>query len=230
MMMKHNQIVSLMRQEFTGRAVNRRVNLYLWAVRGMAVCAILTQCLTLARAADVPPVKEPGLQTTPAPKPAYTPQGRQLKRYQAFARRAEMPVITVADKATLEVGGTVKTDLARLARLSIQEREALAGQFGVPGGVIGKVVERAANTPRPDAAQLAQDIRTAVIDYRFLRGEWERYHPPADGQKIRADALQALQTGDISKAWELYDGLQNPQAPGIAPPPPPTNLRVVSQP
>ena len=133
-----------------------------------------------------------------------------------------MPVITVADKATLEVGGTVKTDLNRLAQLSSQEKEALAGPFGVPAGVIGKVAERAANNPPPNAAQLARDIRTAVVDYRFLQREWERYNPPTEGQKIKADALQTLQGGDLSKAWELYDGLPRPAPPG--------NLRIVSQP
>ena len=49
------------------------------------------QCLTPARAADALPAKEPGSQPTPAQKPAYTPQGRQMKRYQAFARQAECP-------------------------------------------------------------------------------------------------------------------------------------------
>jgi hypothetical protein len=55
-----------------------------------------------------------------------------------------------------------------------------------------------------------------------LQGEWGRYHPPAESQKVKADALAALQAGDISKAWELYDGLERPA--------PPSNLRIISQP
>jgi hypothetical protein len=140
-----------------------------------------------------------------------------------------MPAIQITNNATLDVGGTVRIDLNRLPPLSPQERAALADQFGVPAEVIGSVAERAASYQPQNAAQLAQDIRTTVIDYRFLQREWERYHPSAEGQKIKADALKALQAGNISTAWELYDGLRRPAAPGIAPPPPPTGLRVVTQ-
>ena len=220
--MKQNQTVRLMRPGFAGMAVNHRANVCRLAVRNIAVCALVTQCLTPARAADVLPVKEPGNQTTPAQKPAYTPKGYQMERYKAFARQAEIPAITVTNRTTLEVAGTVKIDLNRLAQLSIQEKKALAGQFGVPAAVIGKVAERAAVNPPPNAAQFARDIRTAVVDYRFLQGEWKRYNPPAESQQIKADALQILQGGDISKAWELYDGLQRPAPPG--------NLRVIAQP
>jgi hypothetical protein len=178
--------------------------------------------LNPARAADALPVKEPVAQTAPAQKPAYTPKGREMERYKAFARQAEMPAITVTNTTVLEAGGPVRIDLTRLGQLSGSEKEALAGQFEVPSGVIGKLIERATNNPSPGAAQITRDIRTAVIDYRFLQGEWGRYHPPAEGQQLKADALAALQTGDIGKAWELYDGLQRPA--------PPANLRVVAEP
>ena len=220
--MKQNEIANLMRPGFTGMAVNHRVNFCLLAVRSIAAYALVIQCLNLARAADTLPVAEPVAKTAPAQKPAYKPKGREMERYKAFARQAKIPSITVTNTTMLEVGGAVKTDLKRLGQLSGSEKAALADQFGVPAGVIGNVVERAAKNPSPGAAQIAQDIRTAVIDYRFLLGEWGRYHPPAEGQQVKADALAALQTGDISKAWELYDGLQRP--------PPPANLRIVGQP
>jgi hypothetical protein len=145
-----------------------------------------------------------------------------MKRYQAFARQAKLPPITVTNNALLQVGGVVNTDATRLSRLSPQEREALAGQFKVPVGVIDKLAQRLANSSPPAAEQLAQEIRTAVIDYRFLQIEWGQYHAPAEGQKTRATALGALQAGDISKAWELYDVLGRPS--------PPANPRVVAQP
>ena len=220
--MKQNQTVRLIRPEFTGMAVNHGASACRLAVRSIAVCTLVTQCLNPAWAADALPVKEPGNQTTPARKPDYTPKGYQMGRYKAFARQAEMPAITVTNTTTLEVTGTVKIDLNRLAQLSIEEKEALAGQFGIPAAVIGKVAEQAASNPPPEAAQFAQNIRTAVVDYRFLQGEWKQYNPPVEGQQIKADALQALQRGDISKAWKLYDGLQRPAPPG--------NLRVIAQP
>ena len=106
----------------------------------------------------------------PAQKPAYTPQGRQMGRYKAFARQAQMPAIKVLDQTTLAVGDTPSADLHRLARLSAQ-RERGAGRPVRSAGErsSAKVLDSATNSPPPDAAQLAQDLRTAVIDYRFLQ-------------------------------------------------------------
>ena len=220
--MKQNKMTSLMRPGFTGMVASRWVNLCLLAVRSMAAYALTSQCPDAARAADALPVKKSGTQTVPAQRAAYTPEGRQMERYKAFARQAEMPAITVTSTTVLDVGGVVKTDLNRLGQLSGSENAALGRQFGVPVKVINKAVQRATDNASPGAAKLAQDIRTAVVDYRFLQGEWGRYHPPAESQKVKADALAALQAGDISNAWELYDGLQRPA--------PPTNLRIVGQP
>jgi hypothetical protein len=222
MMMKQNAIASLMRQDFTGATKHQRVNVCRSVGRSMAVCALLTRCISPIQAADALPDKSAATPAASAQKPDYTPKGRQMERYQAFARQTELPAITTTNNTTLEVGGTVKTDLARLPQLSIQEKEALAGQFRIPTAVIGKVVERAANRPQPDAAQLAKDLRTAAVDYRFLQGEWQRYNPPAEGGMIKTNALQALQGGDLSKAWELYDALPRPAPPAI--------LRVISAP
>lgn len=220
--MNQNEISSLMRSGSTGMVASRWVNLCLLAVRSMAAYALISQCPDAARAADALTVTEPGTQTAPDQKAAYTPKGRQMERYKAFARQAEMPAITITNTTVLDVGGAVKTDLKRLGQLSGSENAALARQFGVPVEVISKVIQRATNNASPGAAQLAQDIRTAVVDYRFLQGEWGRYHPPAESQKVKADALAALQAGDISKAWELYDGLERPA--------PHSNLRIISQP
>ena len=196
----------------------------------LAVFAALMQCLTSIQADDALPAKQPDTQPTQVQKSAYIPQGRQMARYKAFARQAELPLVTTTNNTLLEVGGMVKTDTTRLAQLSVGEKEALAGQFGVPVGVIDTLVQRVASSPPPAADQFAQVLRTAVVDYRFLQTEWKRYHPPAEGQKTKAAGLEALQAGDISKAWELYDGLRKPQAPAIAAPAPPVNLRIVTPP
>ena len=165
-----------------------------------------------------------------APKASPEPQGHQMRRYQAFARQAELPPITISGETTLRVGTAPKVNTSALAQLSAQDIAALADQFGVPPAVIAKVVQRPSGNPAPGAAQFAQELRTAATDYRFLQGEWDRYHPPQAGQQAKADALQALQGGDIAKAWALYDALGKPPAPAIAPPQPPTNLRVVASP
>ena len=194
-MMKQNTIARLVRPDFTGATKHQRVNVCRLIGRRMAVCALLARCISPIQAADALPDKSAATPAASTQKPDYMPKGRQMERYQAFARQTE---------------------------LSIQEKEALAGQFRIPTPVIDKIVERAANRSQPDAAQLVRDLRTAVVDYRFLQGEWQRYNPPAEGGMIKTNALQALQDGDLSKAWELYDGLPRPASPA--------NLRVISAP
>ena len=227
--MKQNQTARQTRPGSSGRVLKQSVKICRWAIHGIVVCTLATLCLSAMLAADALPPKEPGSQSIPAHTPAYTPKGWQMERYKAFARQAELPAITVTNKNRIEVGATFKTDLNRLAQLSTQDKATLAGQFAVPAGVIGKVADRAATNGPPNAAQFAQAIRTAVIDYRFLQGEWGRYHPPPEGQPVKTDALQALQAGDINKAWQLYDALEKPQAPSLRLPPPPTELRIISR-
>ena len=229
-MPNQSQIAVPMRPEAVDRVMSRCGALSLLAVRGLAVCSLLSYCPTPAQAADVLPAKESASQPAQAANPAGKPQGHQMRRYQAFARQAELPLITVTNRTMIEVGGVVKIDVARLAQLSTQEKEALTGQFSVPVGIIDKLVERVASNSPPAADQLAQELRTAVIDYKFLQIEWDRYHPPTEGQQTRSNALAALQAGDLANAWELYDGLARPGAPAITRPALPTNLRVVSEP
>ncbi len=222
MLIKRNKNASLWQPKFPGTAAHRWVRVCQLASRGLALSALLTQGINPVRAADALPAKKTAAPNASAQKPAYIPKGHQMERYQAFARQAKLPTITVKNQTTLEVGGSIRTDLTRLARLSSQEKEALASQFQVPAGVISKVAENLGTNHPPNAAQFIQDIRTAVVDYRFLRGEWQRYHPPAEGQKVKAEARQALQRGEIRTAWEFYDALPRPAAP--------TGLRVISQP
>jgi hypothetical protein len=113
-----------------------------------------------------------------------------------------------------------KVDTSRLAEPAPQQKETLAGLLGVPAGVIAKVTQRVSQKPGSGAAEFARELRVAVVDYRFLQQEWGRYQPPAEGQQVKADAVAALEAGDLAQAWALYDGLSRPEAPD--------NLRVVA--
>ena len=229
-MMKQNQIAVSTRRGATDRIRTPSATLSLLSTRPLAVWAVLAHCLRLVDAAEIVAAREPDSQPTQAQQPAYAPQGRQMERYKAFARQAKLPPITVTDNIMLEVGGMVKLDVTRLGRLASREQETLAEQFGVPVGVIEKLVRRVADGSPPAAGQVAEQFRQAVIDYRFLQIEWDRYHPPLGGQATRSEALAALQAGDITQAWRLYDRLRKPQAPAIGAPAPPANLRVVPGP
>jgi hypothetical protein len=185
--------------------------------------------LASSQAADVPPAGVPDSQPAPSQKQADPVQGRQMQRYKAFVRQASLPPIRTTN-VLIEVSSPVEIDVTRLAQISVQEKEALAGQFSVPVGVIKTLVERIASNSPPTADQFVQELRTTVIDYKFLQIEWDRFHPPAEGQQTKSNALAALQAGDLAQAWDLYDGLARPGAPAITRPVPPTNLRVVLKP
>lgn len=228
--MKQYHMFDLIWPGATGFAGRQWPRLVRSVSRRLAVCAALMPCLSSVQADDALPARQPDNQSGQVQKPAYIPQGHQMGRYKAFARQTELPSITVTNHTGLEVGGVMELDSTRLTQLSTRGKEALAEQFRVPVAVIDKLVQRLPPSSPPAPEQFAREIRAAVIDYRFLQIEWERYHPPAQGQKTKAAALAALQSGDISKAWELYDGLSRPQPPSIAAPSPPANLRVIAQP
>jgi hypothetical protein len=225
--MMQNVLALLGRRTAVGSSSKQSVARYQAVVCRLVVCTAFAQCLVPGRAADVLPAGVPDSQAAPAQEQVDPVQGRQMQRYKAFVRQAGLPLITVTTNGLIEVGGVFEMDVTRLSQLSVQQKERLAGQFSVPVGVIDTLVEHVASNPPPAADQLVQELRTAVIDYKFLRIEWDRYHPPTEGQQTKSDALAALQAGDLAKAWELYDGLERPGAPAITRPAPPTNVRVV---
>jgi hypothetical protein len=65
---------------------------------------------------------------------------------------------------------------------------------------------------------LAGKLRVTVIDYKYLLERWTQYLPPSGTEKVKADALLALQSGDIDKAWKMYVDLPRPE--------PPTGFRI----
>ena len=207
--------------------MNRKIRLCASSLPIVAVGASLICWPGPSQAAEKLVAEQLDSQTTQAQEPAKEPQGHQMRRYQAFARQAEMPPITVTSETTLQVGETTKIEISRLTQLTLQEKETLAGLFGVPAGVIAEVARQVSGQAAVGAAELARELRTAVVDYRFLRQEWGRYHPPAEGRQVKVEAVAALEAGDLAQAWALYDGLSRPGAPVTAPSPP-SNLRVVA--
>lgn len=145
-------------------------------------------------------------------------QGRGQPSYQVFAFRCTSPSITVVNETTLEIGGKQKIDISRLDQLTTQEKETLAGKFDVPVGVIDNLLESYSKQTPADAAGLADKLRVTVIDYKYLLARWTQYHPPTGQEKVKTDALLALQGGEIDKAWKMYIDLPRPD--------PPTGFRI----
>lgn len=210
----------LLRPAAADPATSRSSACCLPALCSLAASSWLICCLPSASAGEAVPANESASRPAQAKLLAGEPQGHQMKRYQAFARQTALPLIAVTSETTLKIGEAAGIDLARLAELSAEEKKALAAQFEVPAGVIVKVLQSAAANQPLAAAEVAGKLRLAVIDYRFLQQEWNRYHPSQENQQAKAQALESLQAGDLAQAWALYDELPRPQ--------PPANLRIVA--
>jgi len=148
-------------------------------------------------------------------------RGRQHPSYQVFVHQLALPPITVADRRTLDIGVKLKIDIGQRDQLTTEGREALAVQFGVPVGLVDRFLERLGHNAQWDAEQAAQELRTTVIDYKYLQDRWTHYRPLTENQELKTNALQVLQVGETVKAWEMYLALPRPK--------PPTGLRMVSQ-
>ena len=183
----------------------------------MSTFVILTLGMTLGGRGQSLVPADPGSQAADIPPPSLpllVAERRQHPSFQIFAGQLALPAITSVDETTLEIGGKLKMDVRRLDQVTPQQKETLAGQFEVPVGVVDKLWTSFSNNVPSDAAQMAGKLRATVIDYKYLLERWSRYRPPTGKETIKADALLALQGGDLEKAWELYVALPRPKAPG----------------
>lgn len=188
----------------------------------IAAVAILTQVMILGSIGQtiiVPNPGNPSAQTQPSSPSLLAAQGRQHPSYLVFASHFALPAIIVVGATTLEVDGKMKIDVSRLDQLTTQQKESLAGQLEIPIGVVDNLLASFSGPAPTDAAQLAGRLRVAVTDYKYLLERWNRYLPPAGRENVKADALLALQAGELDKAWGLYAGLPKPA--------PPTGFQIV---
>ena len=156
----------------------------------------------------------PSAKAEPASPVLLAAEGRRQPSYQVFASGCTAPAITVVNGTTLEVGGKQKLDVSRLDQLTTPEKETLAGQLAVPVVVIDGLLRDCTNQAPADATGLAGKLRVTAIDYKYLLERWTQYHPPTGGEKVKTDALRALQSGDLEKAWAMYVTLPRPEPPG----------------
>ena len=185
----------------------------------MAIFVILTPVLgSDGQTLQPPDGGSPATNADPSSPALVAAEGRRQPSYQVFAYRCTLPAITVVNETTLEIGGKQKIDVSRLDQWDRAEKETLAGQFDVPVSVVDNLQKSCSKLAPADAAEVAGKLRVVVIDYKYLLERWTRYHPPTGQEKVRTDALLALQGGNVDKAWEMFAALPRPS--------PPTGFRV----
>ena len=196
-------------------ATNAKISSWLW------VLLIVLQWTGLMSAAEVPVVAENKKPQEPAVLSAATAvEGRRHPSYQVFAAQAQLPSISQIQIDTIEIGGRVKLNVGRALEFGPPQIAVLSEEFEVPRALLDKFQKRWLANPQANASQLAQDLRTTVIDYRYLKARWASYRPPLEGENAKEEALLALSAGDLEKTWSMYAALRKPVAP--------TGLRISS--
>ena len=190
-----------------------------WSLIRISVAAlvILTQGMMFGsdgQTLQPPENGSPSAKAEPASPALLAAEGRRQPSYQVFASGYTAPAITVVNGTTLEVGGKQKIDVSRLDQLTTPEKQTLAGQLDVPVVVIDCLLRGCTHQTPADATGLAGKLRVTAIDYKYLLEKWTQYHPPTGGEKVKTDALLALQYGDLEKAWAIYVTLPRPDPPG----------------
>jgi hypothetical protein len=188
-----------------------------WSVLGLVAAIVACPDMILlanageasTQAVTAVPAKTVGASQTNSPE-----QWRRHPSYQVFESRTTLPTMEVMDKGTLKIGEHLTLELARAAAFPDEQKKALAAQFELPVAALDKFLHSLAAKPAIDAQQTAKDLRTLILDYRYLRQRWTQYRPPPGEEKIKTDAFQSLEAGDVDKAWQLFLALSPPAPPG----------------
>jgi hypothetical protein len=140
-------------------------------------------------------------------------------RYLWFSNHTSLTIQVFANDAIIHVGKSRTIKLKQLSAFSSSDAKAVAGELGVPVGLVNRVLRFCTEHPDAGAEEVAQQLRASVIDFRFLLAELSAYRPPALGEGAYQAALMDLLHGDVARVWSYYRELPWPQAP--------TSLRIV---
>ena len=188
-----------------------------WSALGVVVALVACPeaiMLTNAGEGSTQAVTAVPAKTVGAPQATTPEQWRRHPSYQVLESRTTLPTIEVAAKGTLKLGDHLTLELARAAELPDEQKKALAAQFELPVAALDKFLQGLIAKPGLDTQQAAKELRTQIIDYRYLRERWNQYRPPPGQEKIKTDALQSLEAGDLDKAWQMFVALSPPAPPG----------------
>jgi len=175
--------------------------------------------LVLTAAAQNGSLQKGGISSPPEFPADHNATPRQLvfwpqNRYLCFSNAAILPPIRVSDDGkSIRVGTLGNLQLEQLPTLTPHKAKAVAGELGVPTGLVIRVAKAASRDPGKSPADVARQLRGAVIDFRFLLAELSNYHPSTREQPGKLTALLQLQDGDLLSVWRFYRELPWPQAP-----------------
>ena len=77
------------------------------------------------------------------------------------------------------------------------------------------LVQKLSANGRATAEELANQLRTSVLDYKYLSEKWTQYHPDAAGEPVKMEALKCLQAADLDRGWQMFIDLKKPAPPTV---------------
>jgi hypothetical protein len=178
----------------------------------LAVLLVASQSVILSSPAQ-PLSITTGRESVDAKNPpqSFAQMWRRHPSYQVFSSRMVIPEITARDALTLGIGSEISFKLGQL--LEAKDQQSIAAHLGVSPTLFSAFRTQINSQEHLEAQQAARQLKTSITDYFYLREQWNRYHPPPDRQKAKAEALAALEAGDIQTAWRLFGALPRPEPP-----------------
>lgn len=143
---------------------------------------------------------------------------RRHPAYQVFVAQMSLPAITAITNQTLSVGG-LTLGLSKADTIRLEEKNALTQRLQIPGEFFTALVQKLSANAQASGEELANQLRTSVLDYKYLSKKWAQYHPQTGGESVKTEALKCLQAADLERAWQLFMDLKKPA--------PPTGLKII---
>src|SRR5262249_19902462 len=146
------------------------------------------------------------------PPQSFAETWRRHPSYQVFASRMVIPEISGRDARTLGIGSDIAFKLRQ--PLGARDLQLIAAHLNLSPMLLRAFLAQINFQEHLEAQQAARQLTTSITDYFYLREQWNRYHPPPELRKAKADALAALEAGNIQEAWRLFSALPRPGPPG----------------
>jgi hypothetical protein len=175
--------------------------------------AILFYCASASRlnAAE-------SIQYVPAPgasSEAAAAKGRKHPSYQVFAAQLKLPKLELVTTNSISLRNQARIAFAYPEGLKPEDKKLLSMELKLPASALEQIHRTLSAERALPEGRLLDEFKTAVIDYRYLESRWNMFTPiQLDQQQIKRHALDILRAGGIRQAWQMYEALPRPRAPG----------------
>jgi hypothetical protein len=156
------------------------------------------------------------IESSPAPgASAAAAKGRRHPSYQVFAAQLKLPKLELVTTNSISLRDQARIAFAYPEGLKPEDKKFLCMELKLPAPVLEQIHRTLSAERAVPEGHLLDEFKTAVIDYRYLESRWNMFTPiQSDQQQLKRRALEVLRAGGIRQAWQMYEALPRPRAPG----------------